>query len=473
MLSIRSLALAALVVAPVAAQNVPDRVLVGYWHNWSWPNSVPLASVPDAYDVVDVAFAVPTTPSGSTMQFTPNPALYATPQAFANDVASLQAAGKKVLISIGGANDPVVVDTPAKATAFATSMAQIIATYGFDGLDIDLEGGSLSLQAGDTDHTAPTTPRIVHFISGVQQLLQQLPADFLLTAAPETAFVQGGMSAYAGIWGAYLPVLHALRARFDWVHVQHYNTGTMFGRDGQIYSPATADFHVAMADALVGGFTTVSNVAFTPFAPHQVAIGLPATSSAAGSGFTPPAVVQQALERLLLGAPGGSYQLADPNGYPDFRGLMTWSIHWDVHAGEPFSSAHRAYLDGVFLAADATALSQSSGVGANFALTAGRKNALRSYLLIAGFTGTEPGTILPGGAHLPLNFDALSTLSVDPLWASVFVGFSGTLDANGEATAQLLLPTTPSIAGFELSFAYTLGPTWDFASTPVRIHVTP
>jgi hypothetical protein len=27
---------------------------------------------------------------------------------------------------------------------------------------------------------------------------------------------------------------------------------------------------------------------------------------------------------------GGKYQLADPRGYPKFRGLMTWSINWDL-----------------------------------------------------------------------------------------------------------------------------------------------
>jgi chitinase len=41
--------------------------------------------------------------------------------------------------------------------------------------------------------------------------------------APETAFVQGGMSAFTGIWGAYLPVIHALRDSLDMLNVQLYN----------------------------------------------------------------------------------------------------------------------------------------------------------------------------------------------------------------------------------------------------------
>jgi len=407
------------------------------------------------------------------MQFAPAAGIYPNAQDFINDVAALQAAGKKVLISIGGANDPVVIDSVVAAQNFASSMLQIITTYGFDGLDIDLEGGSLSLQAGDTDHRTPTTPRIVHFISGINQLLAQLPSDFLLTAAPETAFVQGGMSAYAGIWGAYLPVLHALRQQLTLVHVQHYNTGSMFGRDGQIYTPATTDFHVAMADALIGGFTTAAGIAFSPLLPEQVAIGLPASPSAAGSGYTAAPSVHAALCRLILGEPGAGYQLADPAGYPRFRGLMTWSINWDVNASLAFSLPHRDYLDSVFLSIDTAALSQSGGNAATFTLTAGRANAGRGHLLLAGFSGTEPGTSLPGGARLPLNLDGLSWLALQPGSASIFSGFIGSLDANGEATAQVIPPAAPNLAGLQLYFAYALDLPWDFASTNVELQIVP
>ena len=470
-----SLACLALSALPALAQDVPARLLVGYWQNWWSTPHVLLAQVPDAYDFINVAFAVPSPAPGANMTFMPEPGYYPTPQDFTNEVAALQAQGKKVLISIGGANHPVVVDTPAKAQTFANSMLQIINTHGFDGLDIDLEGASISLDPGDTDLTSPTSPDIVHFISGVQQLLAQLPSDFLLTAAPETAFVQGGMSAYGGVWGAYLPVLHALRDDLDLLHVQHYNSGTMFGRDGQLYAQGTADFHVAMADALIAGFTTTTGVAFAPLPPEKVAIGLPATAvgAAPAGGYTSPAVVHEALDRLYFGKPSSGYQLADPDGYPGFRGLMTWSINFDVEYSLSFSGPHREYLDNLFLKVDSNTLSQSSGASANFTLTAGRANAGRVHLLLASFSGTEPGTTLPGGLHLPLNLDGLTTLALQPSSAGIFSGFVGTLDANGESQAQLSPPATPSLAGLQLYFAYTLELPWDFASTNVSLTLTP
>jgi len=171
----------------------------------------------------------------------------------------------------------------------------------------------------------------------------------MLSTAPETAYVQGGYSTYAGIWGAYLPLIHALRERWTYVHVQHYNTGCMYGRDGILYDPPTADFHVAMADMLLAGFNVnvyVNNIFFDPLEPEQVAIGLPASTSAAGSGYTEPDVVHTALDYIILGTSfGGQYQLSNPDGYEDFRGLMTWSINWDVANNCEFSNAHRPYLD--------------------------------------------------------------------------------------------------------------------------------
>ncbi len=336
------------VVPERVGRELPDKLIVGYWHNWTgWPATLSLTEVPGDYDVVVVAFATPTVPSGSTMQFVPDPGIYPTAAEFIADVEELQAAGKTVLISIGGAADPVVVDDSASAGEFVSSMSGILDTYGFDGVDVDLEGGSLALDPGDDDYRYPTTPRIVHFTEALTTLMSMYP-DHVLSAAPETAYVQGGYQSYAGIWGAYLPVIHALRERWSYIHVQHYNTGSMFGRDGNIYQPATADFHVAMADMLLAGFTVDalgSAIEFPPLRQDQVAVGLPA-GPLAGDGYTEPGVVLQALDYLISGVPfGGQYVLADPDGYPGFRGLMTWSVNWDSYYGWEFSSSYRGYLD--------------------------------------------------------------------------------------------------------------------------------
>ena len=58
----RALLLVAVLSAMTSAQDVPDRVLVGYWHNWAFsPNNLQLSSMPDEYDVINVSFAIPAT----------------------------------------------------------------------------------------------------------------------------------------------------------------------------------------------------------------------------------------------------------------------------------------------------------------------------------------------------------------------------------------------------------------------------
>lgn len=328
--------------------DLPKRLLVGYWHNFdNGSGTIKLRNVSDKWDVINIAFAEPTAHAGSTMQFTPDPAIYPNVQEFKDDVALLRSRGKKVLISIGGANGAIDVSSATDAQNFSSSMINIINTYGFSGMDIDLEGSSLSLVAGDTDFRNPVSPKITYFISATKTVLSNYGSDFILSMAPETAFVQGGHSTYSGIYGAYLPVIYALRDQMDYIHVQHYNSGCMVGLDGRCYSQSTPDFHVAMAEMLLQGFSVAGNPAsFPALRPDQVAIGLPASPSAAGGGYTTPTNVHKALDYLIKGVPfGGSYTLRNSNGYFDFRGLMTWSINWDIANGYEFSNNHRAYLD--------------------------------------------------------------------------------------------------------------------------------
>ncbi|MBK9175798.1 MAG: hypothetical protein IPM46_05560 [Flavobacteriales bacterium] len=155
-------------------------------------------------------------------------------------------------------------------------------------------------------------------------------APMMLTMAPETAYVQGGQGAFGGIWGAYLPLIHALRDRIDILQVQLYNSGSMYGIDGGIYTQSTADFIVSQTEALLQGFPTNGGF-FEPLPQGKVAIGLPACPLAAGGGYVAPAVIAAAVDYLRGDGPQpGTYTRMD--AYPGLRGLMTWSINWDAAA---------------------------------------------------------------------------------------------------------------------------------------------
>ncbi|MFE2168326.1 chitinase [Streptomyces sp. NPDC059447] len=339
--------------------GLPAHALVGYLHA-SFANGsgyVRMADVPDSWDVIDLAFGEPTSVTSGDIRFRRCPVTEC-PNAeseaeFKAAVKAKQAAGKKVLISIGGQNGQVQLGTTAARDAFVSSVGKIIDEYGLDGLDIDFEGHSLSLATGDTDFRAPTTPGIVNLISAVKTLKAKYGPGFVLTMAPETFFVQLGYQYYgSGPWGgqdpragAYLPVIHALRDDLTLLHVQDYNSGSIMGLDGQYHSMGGADFHIAMTDMLLTGFPVAGDTtrAFPPLRPEQVAIGLPATPNA-GNGHTPPAEVNKALDCLTKKTNCGGYQTHGT--WPALRGLMTWSINWDRFGGGEFSRNFDAYFGG-------------------------------------------------------------------------------------------------------------------------------
>ena len=173
--------------------------------------------------------------------------------------------------------------------------------------------------------------RLIEALNGIMSQFRTMTGEKLfLTIAPETAYVQGGQSAFGGIWGAYLPVIHALRDSLDILQVQLYNSGSMFGLDGGIYTQGTADFIVSQTEAVIQGFSTGGGE-FPGLSAEKVAVALPACSAAAGGGYTDTATVRLAMEYLLgQGPQPGAYTLQVPGGYPALRGLMTWSINWDA-----------------------------------------------------------------------------------------------------------------------------------------------
>lgn len=310
--------------------QLPSPILVGYWHNWNDASApyIPLNAIDNRYNLIEISFAVPVSPQDMTMTFTPD---NGSVPAFIAQVQALQAAGKKVLLSIGGANAFIDLTTTINRDAFITSMTNLLVTYGFDGIDIDIEHGNAITITGGTV-ASPTNVSQQHLIYAIQQIMQNYRTIFgkkmLLTMAPETAYVTGGMSAYGGIWGGYLPIINALRDSIDLLHMQLYNSGSMYGIDGVIYTQGNADFIVAMTEAVIQGFQTGGGF-FQGLPAYKVAVGLPACGNAAGGGFVNDATVKNAIDYIRGNGPKpGLYTLT--NTYPDLRGMMTWSINWDA-----------------------------------------------------------------------------------------------------------------------------------------------
>lgn len=336
--------------------GLPKHALIGYLHA-SFANGsgyIRMADVPAAWDIINLAFGEPTSVTSGDIRFNLCPVAECpnveSEAEFIAAIRAKQAQGKKVLISIGGQNGQVQLTTTAARDRFVSSIAAIIDRYGLDGLDIDFEGHSLYLNAGDTNFQSPTTPVIVNLISAVRSLKARYGSRFVLTMAPETFFVQTGYQFYGGAGGgdnrtgSYLPVIHALRNDLTVLHVQDYNSGPVMGLDNQYHFMGGADFHIAMTDMVKAGFT-VANTGhrFPGLREDQIAFGVPAAVSA-GNGYTAPALVQQALNCLARGQSCGGYTLRGGTS-PSIRGLMTWSVNWDRYYNWEFQNSHEPFLN--------------------------------------------------------------------------------------------------------------------------------
>ncbi len=310
-------------VGSVGTNKLPKHALVGYWHNFdNGSGLIQMASVDNTWDVIVVAFADDA--GNGSVAFNLDPAL--NKAQFIADVAAKKAQGKIVVLSFGGQNGTVTLNTPVNVTNFVNSTAAIMREYGFDGIDIDLESGA---------NVSWGAPVIANLVTSIKQLKTQFP-NLYLSMAPEHPYVHGGLVAATGIWGAYLPLINGVRDELNLLHVQLYNNGSLATPyANQPLQAGTVDFMVASIKMLIEGFPIANNTNFQGLRPDQVALGVPSGPRSAGSGFVTINDLNNAVNCLSKLVGCGSIK---PNqAYPTFRGVMTWSINWDVADGRPFS----------------------------------------------------------------------------------------------------------------------------------------
>jgi chitinase len=309
--------------------------LIGYWAGYGAAGSTfPLRDISSQWDVIIVAFATPdkNAPEG-TMQFH-TPAGLETEQ-FKADIAYLKGQGRRVMISLGGGGQHFTLADPHRVPNFVSSVTRIVSDYGFDGIDIDFESPSLSIEPGDTDFRHPTTPSIVNLISAVRQLHEHFGTRFMVSLVPEGTQIPSGYPSYGGQFGSYLPIAYGIRDILSFIDVQDYNTPPLQGLDGEIYQPGTVDYHAAMTELLLQGFAVGGDPKkfFPPMPAGKVAIGFL-------TGDTTPNIVSQAMDYIITGKPpaGTRYKLRNPPGYPAMIGAMFWTIDADRRGDYNFSN---------------------------------------------------------------------------------------------------------------------------------------
>jgi chitinase len=299
------------------------KVIQGYWENWDGAlNGVHpgLGWIPindprilqHGYNVINAAFPVILSDGTAEWQDGMDANVKVDTPA---DYCAEKAAGATILMSIGGAAASIDLSSSAAADKFVSTVVPILKAYNFDGIDIDIETGLVD--SGNINTLSTSQANLERIIDGV---LAQMPSNFGLTMAPETAYVTGGSVTYGSIWGAYLPIVKKYMddGRLWWLNMQYYN-GSMYGCSGDSYQAATVQGFQVQTNCLNTGLVIQGTTIKVPY-DHQVP-GLPAQPGA-GGGYMSPSLVSQAWNSV-----GGQT-----------KGLMTWSINWDGSLGWTFGN---------------------------------------------------------------------------------------------------------------------------------------
>jgi len=124
---------------------------------------------------------------------------------------------------------------------------------------------------------------------------------------------------------------------------------------------------------------------------------------------------------------------------------------------------------------DTNTITESAGGEVTFLLVAGVSNKNRKYIILGSMSGSLPGTPLPKGLVLPINWDVFTSGMIPFINSPIFDHFIGNLNSLGQGKAKLSAPGAlpPGLVGAKMTFAFACNKPWNYASNAVTIYVIP
>jgi len=208
------------------ATSVEQRLVI-YYNN----NTTPLKNIVNMdYTHVILSFLIPDPSNPLNLVLSGN-----LDNNVLGDIQTVQQAGKKVMISMGGEtfSSAAYQAMVGKEDEVAANIAAIVNQYGFDGVDLDYE---------DTNAIMDKTPYDgPQFISDLTNALAgKLPSGALITHAPQPPYLcaPGAPFNCPASTTGYVEVLQKAGANISWLNMQYYNN----------------DWYVTPVDKVVTGY---------------------------------------------------------------------------------------------------------------------------------------------------------------------------------------------------------------------------
>lgn len=417
----------------------------------------------------------------------------------------------KTLISVGGwtwsgqFSDAVL--TPASRATFAQSIVDFVVQYDFDGADIDWEypvGGGLA-----SNVTRPQDRQ------NYTLFLQELRARFTQRSATTGRSYLLTIAAPAGpaiIANYEVAQIHPL---LDWINLMSYDFHGPWGEPMTgMNSPLRADAADPNVEPMRSQFNVeaaVANYLALGVPPEKLHVGMAfygrgfagvsagstnglyrSYSGPSGNGTWEPGVFDHSdLAANYVGRNGYAsfwheasrtpWLMNPTNGtfisYDDPRSLREkcWFVQaaglggamfWELSGDRPralSSVLEQELLRRPALRAPSRRVRVAQPARVDLAVHGGSSRAGKPYLLLASSSGNFPGTLYPGLATLPLNWDSLTDTSVALAGSALLPGSLGVLDAQGAASCALDLSIFPSLPPALVGTRWTLD-AWVFAN---------
>ncbi len=167
-------------VTPPVGGALPSKLVGAYWQMYLGPNVSEITANAPQYSLQYASFALGSDSNGH-VSFNP---VFQGGASLKNDIAASKAAGSKWLISLGGGSDTTIrLLNETNASNMFDSLVGIIDSYGFQGIDYDLECGSACF---NPDAAA----------SLAQKLKTKYGPNFIVSAAPRPYEARGAGTIY-------------------------------------------------------------------------------------------------------------------------------------------------------------------------------------------------------------------------------------------------------------------------------------
>ncbi|WP_299495357.1 immunoglobulin-like domain-containing protein [uncultured Shewanella sp.] len=380
-------------------------VLMGYWHNWCNSQGyqsgispcISLTDINSKYNVVAVSFMTASGDSSIptfTLSTDLKSQLGMSEGDFIQQISELNEQGRSVVLSLGGADAHIELSS-GDEIALANEIIRLVDTYGFDGIDIDLEQSAIS--AGDNNTVIPKA------LIQVKEHYKDQGLNFMITMAPEYPYLRDG--------GAYVTYIEQLEEYYDFINPQFYNQGgDGIWVDGkgwlaQNNDSVKSDFIYHIADSLINGtngYTQIDN--------DRLVFGLPTNIDAANNGYVfNPQDLYDAFTQL------------SNEGHP-LKGIMGWSVNWDVGKNSSGQSYNNQFISDYasFILDDQTSHDDIKFSG----IYDLRVQRSESFNALDGISATDAD-----GNDITSNINTSGT--VDTLQEGVFTVYYTVTDSNG------------------------------------------